>query len=211
MCDGKGSSIGATRVENGDDGHKSGETSSRRWGLRRYLRAEEEHNVEGDFQAETAASGVSEARGSAVRHPWGWNLVGDGGLEVRLESRGAVGHCRGHIEGLGLCAISRESIKRHQVDKCCALFVFSIHPSSQTLRSLCPCHRTLSPTSELNTGDIKWLAQGYALRTCQSRDSNPGLLDSRAPTLNHSTPSPLMPSENLSHCLQLNLILILIT
>lgn len=32
-------------------------------------------------------------------------------LEVKLERREAAGHRRGHIQGLGLCPISRESIE----------------------------------------------------------------------------------------------------
>lgn len=39
----------------------------------------------------------------------------------------AAGHCRGHVKGLGLCTIFRESIERCYVDKFWDLFAFLVH------------------------------------------------------------------------------------
>lgn len=129
------------------------------------------------------------------------HLEGHAGLEVRLESREAAGHCRGHVRGLRGGPSSRESSERHLSRwELWSLSIFkpSPHPAFSRPDIVWSLSMWLSPLqmSELNIGDIKLLAQGYPLTTCESWDSNPGLPFSRAHTLNHHTLLCLMPSKN---------------
>lgn len=100
---------------------------------------------------------VLETRGSEIKCPKGCNGGRKMGLRVKLESETA-GHCRGHVKGLGLCLISRESIERCWAWVLWFLCIFRPlvqHSLCKTLFSLYPYHWILLQMSKLTIGYIK--------------------------------------------------------